>query len=197
MIANIFRVNGLNIHLGYRVYSNITQKCIENGFFSFSELMASTIISTRLYPQKNKKNKKKIYNAICKVLNEMANENFDNFINNYYNHSYYEENAKENISAFLDGVATVYTHLQFIPGKNSNSVFPFGKKFSLCSKIGKNNYMETIIDTDDIECFFGSVDHFYIHFKSGIVIHFARGNIKTYAKITDLKEHIDTIPFPR
>lgn len=191
MVSNIFKVNGLNLHLGCESYSDIIQMLVDNGEISIDDMYQTSIVtegskSDRIY-------KRKIYTAICKALKNIANKDYDTFINHYYNHSYYGENAKENISDFLDGVATVYPYLRIAPGKSFDLRFPFGKKFSLCYKINKKNYTEIVIDTDDIDCFFGNINFFVIHFKSGLAFYFQDGSVKFSAEITDLSELIDTI----
>ena len=182
MIANIFNVKGLNIHLGYRAYSSIVDKCIKNGNFTSSELYSSEIISYVFYPAKSKKLKKKIYKAICARLEKIADENYDDFIAHYYNSSYYDNSAKENISNFLDGVSCVYKQLRFKPESEPVLRFPYGKKFQLCYKSSKRNMVEITIDTEDVEGFWGSVDYFYIHFKSGLVLLFNYGDLLIYTE---------------
>lgn len=183
MVANIFKVKGMNIHLSYELYSNITQKCIERDLFSTNDMYSTAIVSSQLYPVRNKKISLKIYKSVCEVLKDIADKDYDKFIKHYYNQSYYGERAKENISAFLEGVATIYKHLYFRTDAKSQARFSFGKKFSICCKASRKHYTEIIIDIADIECYFGSVDSFFIHFKSGFTISFYYGNLSSYNEV--------------
>lgn len=174
MVSNVFRVKGLNIHLGYDLYSDIAEKCTEEGLFSPHDEVCSEMTSD-VFPSTYKRVKRKVYKAIRNHLERIAETNLDSFISFYYNHAYYDKCAEDNISAFLDGVASVYKHLCFKTYQKPDLRFPYGKKFDLCCKKRGKIYVEITIDTDDIACFWGSIDYFFIHFKSGFVISFNRG----------------------
>ena len=183
MVANIFKVNGLYVHVGYDAYSNIAKNCMAQENFSLSDMYMSTVTSLHFYPSNIKRLKKKIYKTVCKELKNIADKDYNSFISQYYNHSYYGKQAQENISDFLNGVASVYPHLFFISDKKRYVKFPYGKKFSICIKKHRKTYIEIIIDTDDISHFWGSVDCFYIHFKSGFTIYFNYGKLKMYGEV--------------
>lgn len=172
----------MNIHLGYKVYSHIIEKCIEKGELSLTDMYASTIASSFFYPRNNKKTRAKIYKAVCNYLEHIAAKNYDDFISYYYNSSYYSEDAKENISDFLDAVRCIYKGIDIISDSTQNSEirFPHGKKFKLCYKSFGKSRVEIAIDTNNLSCFWGSIDCFYIHFKNGLSIFFDHGALTIY-----------------
>lgn len=173
----------MNIHLSYELYSTIVKKCMEQELFSLSDLYDAAIVSSWLYPAQSKRNFRKIYKSICEILKDVAEKDYDEFLNHYYNQVHYGKTAKENVTAFLDGVATVYKHLFFRSDEKSQVRFLYGKKFSVCCKTDKKHFTEIVIDTDDIECYLGNVDYFYIHFNSGFTISFYYGNLSVYSEI--------------
>lgn len=180
MVSNVFKVKKLNIHLGYNEYSSIAKKCIERGMFTLDDMYRATIVSSHFYPDESKKAKNKIYKAVCDYLEKIAIEDYDKFISHYYNNAYYNEIARENISDFLDGVSYIYKKMDFIPHSEQSIRFPYGKKFKLCYKERRKHCIEIFINTDELVCFWGSIDYFCLHFKNGLAIAFDHGKLIVY-----------------
>lgn len=173
MAKHFYIIDKMPIYLGNRMYFRTLDECIKSGSFTEDD------INWYKYTDCPLKIKKKIERGIYKQLKDLKENNLDRFINVIYNHSYRNEDAKDNISLFLDCVSCKYKSFRIVPSKGYGSDYwlLFGNSFYL-QYGGKKEFTSVLIDVEQVECFWGSIDTFDIHFKNKTAIHFFHGEMQ-------------------
>lgn len=173
MAKHFYSIDKMPVYLGKSMYSRILEECIKMDYFSKDDADRYEFADCSFSI------KKKIERGIYKYLKSEKDNNSDRFINYIYNHSYRDEDAKDNIALFLDGVSCKYKSFRIEPvnGYGSDYWLLFGNRFYL--KYGKKKeYTSVMIDVNQVECFWGSIDNFDIHFRNEWSIHFYHGEMQ-------------------
>ena len=173
MAKHFYSIDKMPVYLGKSMYSRILEECIKMGYFSKDDAYRYEFADCSFSI------KKRIERGIYKYLKSKKDNDSDRFINYIYNYSYRDEDARDNISLFLDCLSCKYKSFRIDPanGYESDYWLLFGNRFYL-KYGGKKEYTSVLIDVNQIECFGGSIDNFYIHFKNGQSIHFYHGEMQ-------------------
>lgn len=105
------------------------------------------------------------------------------FINRFFSIRCEGEEARDNITRFLDAAGDKYNY-GFIPCGNSSDVrYPHGKQFWLVALSGffkKKPASKFFIDVEKVDYFWGSINGFIVSFSDGSTLRMERGTLSMF-----------------
>lgn len=126
---------------------------------------------------------KKLNKEIRRYMEELRKRSPQEFINRFFSIRCEGEEARDNITRFLDAAGDKYKY-GFIPCGNSSDVrYPYGKQFWLVALSGffkKKPTSKFFIDVEKVDYFWGSINGFIVSFSDGSTLRMERGTLSMF-----------------
>ena len=161
------------IFLPFHRYSAVVEKCEQSQRFSEHESLQA---SFAFYP----KTRKRVYNSVCRYLEEEKEEAEDVFAEKFRNFQLSGFDARDNASMIFNAVMLLYPQLYVEFERSSpdgDFQFPYGLAFSICIEKGQSSIKYLVCIHDIEQIYATSIDDFEINFSDGKTLRFFHGDV--------------------